>query len=871
MLARTHYFRGASRRAARNFARVRTRAVYPGIDLIFHGRAAAIEYDFVVAPGADPQRIAWTVAGALPRVNAAGELELADGIGWKRPEAYQEWNGRRVAVAASFAVDGHRVRFTLGKYDRARELVIDPVLAFSTFAGKSEHEALRGIGVDGAGNVYVAGTTRSRDLPRTVGPAFAGQQGNPLFPIGDAFVAKFNAAGALVYLTYLGGEWEDCAVALAVDRAGNAYVTGFSTSPDFPTTEGAIQRRQGGMGGSLILRFGDAFVTKLNPAGDQILYSTLLGGARDDAGTAITIDAAGNAYVAGVTQSTNFPVSEAAPQRRWAGAGTVATFVELPTGLYQLGDAFVAKLNTTATAITWATYLGGPQDEMPAGIAVDGAFNVYVAGHTLSNDFPVTPGALQAQNRGFDAENDFFQFGDGFVTKYNAAGTQVLYSTFLGGAGDDVITGIVVDANGSAIVAGMTSSRNLPATANAFRRVYQGPGNRGGSAQILGDGFVAKLNPAGTALTFLTYLGGESDDGVGGVALDPQGNIYLTGFTQSPGFPVTADAPQAKSGQPLAQGGGGDAFLAVLDPNATRLIFSTFLGGSSYDIGMGVAVDAAGNAYVAGLSASQDLRGTARTFQVAPAGKTDGLVARFSGFNAPAANLPVLRSVVNGASNAQGTVSPGMIFVAYGELLGPTALLGAALDGNGRLAVNRGEVVMRFDGSPAPVVYVSAGQVSGVVPYNVAGKQTVQMTLEYQGRVSAPVTLRVAETVPGLFSANSSGTGAAAALNQDGTFNSVTPAAAESVVVLFGTGEGRTAPAVTDGTVVDGIVRPVLPVTVTIGGRAAEVLYAGAAPGQVAGLFQINVKLPAGLTGRVPVVVTVGGTASQSGLTLSVE
>jgi uncharacterized protein (TIGR03437 family) len=231
----------------------------------------------------------------------------------------------------------------------------------------------------------------------------------------------------------------------------------------------------------------------------------------------------------------------------------------------------------------------------------------------------------------------------------------------------------------------------------------------------------------------------------------------------------------------------------------------------------------------------------------------------------------VLRSVVNAASNAAGVVAPGMIYVAYGELMGPSALATAILDANGRVATSRSDVVMRFDGTPAPIVYVSAGQVSGVVPYNVAGKQTVQMTLEYQGRVSAPVTLRVAETVPGLFSANSSGTGAAAALNQDGTFNSATPAAPESIVVLFGTGEGRTDPSVVDGTVVASIVRPVGAVTATVGGRPAEVIYAGSAPSNVAGLFQVNVRLPAGVSGNVPVVVTVGGVASQAGLTISVR
>ena len=693
-----------------------------------------------------------------------------------------------------------------------------------------------------------------------------------MFLIGDAFVAKFSPAGALLYLTYLGGEWEDCAMALAVDPAGNAYVAGFTTSPNFPTTTGALQTRQAGMGGSLLIRFGDAFVTKLNPAGDKLLYSTLLGGSRDDAAMSIAVDAAGNAYIAGVTQSVNFPTSENAPQRRLAGIGGQPSFLGFDLPFFQTGDVFVAKLNAAGSALTWSSYLGGPQDDLATSIAIDSAANVYVAGSTLSPGFPVTTGAFQTQHLGPDRDNAFFQFGDGFVTKFNAAGTALMYSTFIGGNGDDTVMGLAVDATGSAYVAGVTSTRNLATTAGAYQRTFQGPTTRAAAAQILGDGFVAKLNPAGSALAFMTYLGGPSDDGATSLALDPAGNIYVTGFTQSPTFSVTADASQARLGQPLAQGGGGDAFLAVLDPTAGRQVFGTFFGGNAHDVGLGVAVDGTGNAYITGMARSSNLAGTPRAFQITNGGATDGFLARFSGFNALVANQPVLRSVVNAASNAAGVVSPGLIFVGYGELLGPTTLLGAAVDPNGRLSSNRSGVVMRFDGTPAPIVYVSAGQVSGVVPYNVAGKQTVQMTLEYEGRVSAPFTVRVTETVPGLFSANSSGTGPAAALNQDGTFNSATPAEPESVVVLFGTGEGRTNPAGEDGAVVAGVApRPVLPVQVTIGGRAAEVLYAGAVPGNVAGLLQINVKLPPGLSGNVPVVVTIGGVASQAGLTLAVR
>lgn len=864
------YFHGGQRRTAHNYSRVRTRGVYPGIDLLFHGRDGQLEYDFLVAPGADPSRIAFDLEGAAPRLTPTGDLDLGHGVHWKRPEIYQlADDGARRSIPGHFRLNGHRVSFALGSYDPSRELVIDPVLAFATFAGKAAADSLRGIAVDGSGNVYVAGTTLSPDLSRSVGPNFGGAFGTSLMPVGDAFIAKFTSTGTLAYLTYLGGDWEDCAMAIAVDREGNAYLTGFTTSPNFPTTPGVRQTRNAGTAGNPIIRFGDAFVAKLNPAGDQLLYSTLLGGARDDAGTAIAIDSAGNAYIGGVTQSLNFPVSESAPQRQLAGAGGQPTFFERTTPLFQTGDGFVAKLNPTGSALVWSTYLGGAQDELVTSIAVDSATNVYVAGGTLSPSFPTTTGAYQTQYRGFDLLNDSFRFGDGFVTKYNAAGTNVLYSTFLGGTGDDVIQGLTLDSTGAAYVAGSTSTRNLPTTANVFQSSYQGPPELGTAVQIFGDAFVAKLNPAGSGLAFLTYLGGASDDAATGIALDPAGNIYVSGFTQSPNFRVTPDAAQSAAGQPYAQGGGGDAFLAVLDPTAGRVTYSTYWGGRGPDVALGIAVDPAGNAYLTGVTGSPNLRGTPRVFQMAPGGSADGFIARFSGFNTPA-NLPALRSVVNAASNAAGVVSPGMIFVGYGERLGPSPLVGAAVEG-GRLATNRSGVTIRFDGTPSPLVYVSAGQVSGVVPYNVAGKPTVQVTVEYQGQISAPLTVRVAETAPGLFSANSSGSGAAAALNQDGTFNSAAPADPESVVVLFGTGEGRTDPTVADGSVINAAVRPVAPVTVTIGGIRADVLYAGAAPGNVAGLFQINVRLPAGVRGSAPVIVNVGGIASQTGLTLNIR
>jgi uncharacterized protein (TIGR03437 family) len=741
--------------------------------------------------------------------------------------------------------------------------------------------------VDAAGNVYIAGYTTTASLPvsRTAAqPAYGGQTAN--FMTGDAFVAKFNPSGVLVYLTYLGGSGDDVASAIAVDAAGNAYVTGYTNSRDFPVTANAAQAVYAGAGGNDLVKLGDAFVTKLSPNGDKMLYSTFFGGQLDELGLGIAIDATGAAYITGVTQSFNLPGTAGAFQSRFRGSGGQPV-TDFGVPFFLAGDGFVAKLNPAGSAVVWATYLGGLKDDTPMAIALDKAGNVIVAGNTLSTDFPTTTGALQRQFHGSDSLNPFFHLGDGFITKLTPDGTAVVWSTYLGGAGDDSITAMAVDATGAIYVTGTTSSADFPVTAGAWRTKYSGPVDDPYAERVVGDAYLAKLDPTGAMLVFATYIGGAGDDGGYGLALGPDGTIWVTGQTVSTDFPTTSDAQQrGLAGQGGENNNGdnwGDGFLVGIAADGTRATYSTLFGGSIDDSAQGVAVDAAGNVWVTGCTMSANFPVTATAQQAKFGGfslvgrlKGDAFLVRFGAPAPPPPPPPALTvtAVANAASNAAGTASPGMIFVAYGTAIGPATLTGASLDASGKLATAIAGAQVLFDGVAAPLVYASARQVSGIVPYEVANKTTTQVTASYQGQTSAALAVKVAAAVPALFSADFSGTGQGAILNQDGTYNSVAnPAAAGTIIVLFGTGEGQTSPPGVDGLIAAGVPpKPTQAVSVTVAGKLADIPYQGGAPQEVAGLYQLNVTIPPDTPpGNQPVVVSVGGVSSVTGLTVAVK
>ena len=571
---KANYFIGKDpakwRRNVPTYARVRYREVYPGIDLIYYGNQRQLEYDFVLAPGADPKKIVLGFKGADKlEIDAQGELVLhapGEDIRQHKPVIYQEIDGVRRDIAGGYVRKGaNRVGFKVAAYDTTRPLVIDPVvLSYSTYLGGINGDSGSGIAVDANGNAYITGGTASSDFPTTAG-AF-----QPTATGSHAFVTKLNSIGAAVYSTYLGGSGSEGGSAIAVDAGGNAYVTGATQSTDFPTTAGAFQATIGGSG--------NAFVTKLDPAGSALVYSTYLGGSGDiNPGSGIAVDADGNAYLTGWTNSINFPTTQQAFQPAFSGGY----------------DVFVTKLDPAGSALVYSTYVGGTRFDEANGIAVDAGGNAYVTGLTDSTDLPTTPGVFQPTLSGSSE--------DAFVTKLDPTGSALVYSTYLGGAFIDSGSGIAVDANGNAYVAGWTDSHNFPTTPGAFQPIKLSVG---------ADAFVTKLNPAGTGLVYSTYLGGDGTDTGEGIAVDADGNAYVTGTTGSTNFPTTLGAVQ-----PAFRGGFGDAFVTKLDPGGSTVVYSTYLGGSGREEGSGIALDVHRNAYVTGATRSADFPTTPGSVQ----------------------------------------------------------------------------------------------------------------------------------------------------------------------------------------------------------------------------------------------------------------
>ncbi len=586
----SNYFLGDDRTKWRtnvpNYSKVKLQDVYPGIDQVYYGNQRQLEEDFVVAPGADPAAIAMKIGGADKVSIADGELVLAvEGgeVRLRKPTIYQETAEGRREVAGGYALRGNvEVTFEVAAFDRSQPLIIDPSVSFaySTYLGGSTGEVGYGISFDSSGNAYVTGYTASTDFPTTTGAYQTANHGSY-----NTFVTKLNSTGtALVYSTYLGGTYEDFGQGIAVDGSGNAYVTGYTLSTNFPTTAGAYQTAKLGEINS--------FVTKLNPTGTALLYSTYLGGSYFDQGFCNAVDDSGNAYVTGGTASTDFPTT----------TGTYQTAKHGPND-----NAFVTKLNSTGTALLYSTYLGGNYQDIGYGIAVDGSGNAYVTGYAASTNFPTTAGAFQTALRG--SEN-------AFVTRLNPTGTALLYSTYLGGSSDDIGQGIAVDGSGNVYITGYAASTNFPTTTGAFQTALRGSENA----------FVTRLNPTGTALLYSTYLGGSLYDGGKGIAVDGSGNAYVAGITQSGDFPTTAGAYQTANRSPF-----GNAFVTKLNSTGTALLYSTYLGGSFFDIGQGIAVDGSGNVYITGYTYSSNFPTTTGAYQSVNHGYPNAFVTKFTG------------------------------------------------------------------------------------------------------------------------------------------------------------------------------------------------------------------------------------------------
>jgi len=621
----------AWRTGLRRFGQVVYRELWPGIDLRLRDTTGTLKYEFHVRPGADPSLIQLAYRGADSlAVDRTGALSIGTAMGTLKdapPFSYQVIDGVQVPVWSGYdvRVDGdHGERaygFTLGAgYRRDTELVIDPGLEYSTFLGGSSDDIGNGIKVDGSGNAFIVGTTQSPNFPTTAGALRrTGATNNSL----EAFVTKVNATGtALIYSTFIGGSNFEWGRGIAIDAAGNAYITGQTKSSNFPTTGGAFDRT---FNIDTCPRCGidqeDAFVLKLNPAGSALVYSTFLGGFNMDDGMAIAVDAAGNAYVAGETEAVNFPTTANAFDRTINGAF----------------DTFVTKLNATGSALVYSSYLGGTAVEFPARVAVDGSGNLFIAGSTSSTDFPTTAGAFDRTHNGaFDV----------FLTKLNAAGSGLVFSTFLGGSGFDSAGGLALDSAGNSYVSGGAGSVDFPSTPGAFDTLTDGD-----------DAFVTKFNPTGSALVYSTFLGGSSSDGASGLALDGAGNAWLTGGTTSTDFPIIVGAVDS------THNGMSDVFVSELNNTGTTLLYSTFLGGSDGEGGSDIAVDTSGGVYVTGHTFSLNYPTTAGAFDTVWNGDMlvfwgDGFVSKIGAVSSPPSTPPVpaapaLLSPANGANEPQ--------------------------------------------------------------------------------------------------------------------------------------------------------------------------------------------------------------------------
>lgn len=542
-----------------HYESVRYAGLYDGIDAMFYGNPQQIQYDFIVAAGADPSQIRLKF-NPVERVSLTdnGDLKLSLGervLTMNAPYSYQMVDGVQRVVESQFVLDGDEITFALGDYDSTLPLIIDPVLVYAGYLGGSATDAVNAIAVDSSGAAYITGLVDSTES------TFPVMGGPDLIANGerDAFVAKIRPDGTgFVYVGYIGGDSSDEGKAIGVDAAGHAYVMGTTASDQtsFPVINGLDMTFNGNS---------DAFIAKVTPTGTALAYATYLGGADSDMGLAGAVDAAGNVYIGGETRSdqTTFPVTTG-PDVTWAGSA----------------DGFVAKLNAAGSAWVYAGYIGGASPDGVIGLALDSSGSVYLTGYTNSTEatFPVLIGP------------DLTYSGvsrDAFITKVSADGTSFVYSGYIGSSNDDFGYGVAVDANGYAYLVISNTWGGLP--------VLVGPDLTYNDAGNPGDAYVAKVKSDGTSLAYAGYIGGSSGEGGYAIAVDPVGNAYVVGSTSSTqsSFPVVI-------GPDLTHNGGPDVFLAKINPMGSALTYAGYIGGTGGDSGLAVALDADFNVYIAG-------------------------------------------------------------------------------------------------------------------------------------------------------------------------------------------------------------------------------------------------------------------------------
>jgi uncharacterized protein (TIGR03437 family) len=887
---------------AATYRKVNYRQVYEGIDLVYYGTGRQMEYDFVVAPGANPNEIALEFSGAALSLNSDGDLlaALAGGrLSFLKPVVYQLSGGEKQLVAGSYRLRGNRVQFQLGKYDHTRALVIDPVLIYFTYLGGSGYDYVgnpppynqfpvspsQSIATDQSGNLYVTGFTASTDFP--VQSSYQSQNkgtpanGTPYV----AFVTKLDPTGSrLIYSTYLGGAafGQTKAYAIAVDSSGSAYIAGSTQQPDFPVTGGAYQtvcgyplNGQSNCGGGSV----SAFLSKLSPSGGSLAYSTFLGPGQD-AAYSVAVDSQGQAYVAGLSddQCASNDLTACFPTTASAVLpGSAFNHTTDPNNFNQ-GSAFVAVFNAAGTSLLYSSLYGGfgstavGSDGKPgdngatygAGVAVDPSGNFYLAGTSSSNQLPVTAGAFQKYSGNLLAR--------GFVAKFSPVGSQggssLTYATYLGGTdsandNSDQIGGIAVDAAGNAYVTGNTGSYDFPVTVAT-------PTYCTAKLGCQNTGFLTKINPAGNGVVWSTLVGAGTTCCAGEVAimapprLDAAGNVYVSGrLNTDTGFPLLGPLQPAS--------GFGGVFVTKFDPTGSTIDFSTNIYDPTNNGGMfpgGVDVDPQGNIYVAGYTANAHLPVTAGAFQTVNLGETDAFIVKISP-SGPAVSL-----VANAEGNS-ATIAPNTWVEIKGVNLAPAGdsrIWQSSDFVNGNMPTQLDGVSVTVNGKSAYLWYISPTQVNILTPPD-AISGSVNVVVTSAGTASPPFPVQAQAISPSFFVFDGTHV---AATHLNGSFigpttlypGLSTPAKPGETVMIYANGFGPTSTALVSGSPNQSGTLSPLPV-VQIGGVAASVQFAGlVAPGE----FQFNVIVPSGVpNGDNPIVATYNGASTQSGAVITVS
>lgn len=752
---KANYFIGAEsskwKTAIPTYARVAFPAVYPGIDLVYYGNQRQLEYDFVVAPHADANAIALSFSGAAPRLDGkSGDLVLATASGetrFHKPVVYQMIADQKVAVAGSYTLAGNRAGFALGAYDHNQPLTIDPVLSYLTYLGGSQDDQLNGLAIDSAGNAYVVGTTTSTNFPLKTpytGTDPGGTNGNRAM-----FVSKFNSIGtALIYSTYLGGTGNTFGNGIAVDSNGNAYVVGYVDTGGYPLA-GAMQSFCGGanapdpmtglgtrVNGCTGAGQGDvaAVVTKLNASGTGLVYSTYLSGNNFNDATAIAVNAAGEAYVVGLTNSQcNMGVYGASMLGYQAydcfptTAGAVQAGVTSSTGGGTRNFTFLSKFNASGSSLLYSTLLGPTNFQqqsttLPLAVAVDPAGLAYVSGYSSNNLF-TTAGTYQPA--AFAANSAY-----GFVAKFDPTAQRLIYSTYVTGPKGSQPY-VTADAAGNAYLAGNTNDCSYPTTAGVYQTQAAYPA---GTTTNCNAGFVSKLNPTGTSLLFSTFLGNAAGTSntiaLHSIALGSDGSIYVAGNGSGVGY------PEVNPVVPLRQIS-SYSVVSRLNPSGSALLFSTTIGGTTaaIDLNTGIALDPAGNIYVAGITNSLTLPTTPGAF-LATNNKggysNDSFVAKIA---------PTLTSTTT--LTLPGNVTAGQPTTFTAQVAGPT----------GTTTIPTGTVTFS---SGSNTLGTSALDATGKATYTAPSLNATTYTVSasyagdtsFSASISAPATLLVAPATP---------------------------------------------------------------------------------------------------------------------------